>query len=188
MISEHEIERFKVIVVLPSERVRKTETGDSSFIEIPEGKSLKHIKDSNKLSHYLKGDLDNIVLKAMHKDQSRRYGSVEQFSEDIKIHLSSLPVIAQKDTTGYRLSKFIQRHKVGFVSSIVFLLFMIVSIIAIAWQANVASNERDNAKIEADKFERVNKFLQNMLSSVDLKDLNHLRVERISVRFVFRNI
>ncbi|RPI66386.1 MAG: serine/threonine protein kinase, partial [Ignavibacteriales bacterium] len=156
--------------VLPSERVRKTETGDSSVNEITKESrpwQKKQLKNGGKISHYLKGDLDNIVFMAMHKDTSKRYSSVEQFSEDIRRHLTGLPVIAQKDTAGYRLSKFIQRHKIGFVSSIVFLLFMIASIIAIAWQADIAANQRDNAKIEADKFERVNKFLQNMLSSVD---------------------
>ena len=141
----------------PSDRVK-----DLSETNI---ESKLFLKD--KISNQLKGDLDNIVSKAMHKDPARRYVSVEQFSEDIRRHLAGLPVIAQKDTAGYRLSKFIQRHKVGFVSSIGFIVFLIVSFIAIIWQANVAANERDNAKLEAQKVETVNKFLQDMLSSVD---------------------
>lgn len=134
-------------------------------------KSETHIESKlfliDKISNQLKGDLDNIVSKAMHKDPVRRYVSVEQFSEDIRRHLSGLPVIAQKDTAGYRLSKFIQRHKVGFVSSIGFIVFLIASMIVIIWQANVAATERDNAKIEAQKVETVNNFLQDMLSSPD---------------------
>src|SRR5205814_2709480 len=31
----------------------------------------------------LRGDLDNIVLKALHKERERRYASVQEFSEDI---------------------------------------------------------------------------------------------------------
>ncbi|WP_337871647.1 serine/threonine-protein kinase [Ignavibacterium sp.] len=122
---------------------------------------------NDKISNQLKGDLDNIVSKAMSKDPLRRYASVEQFSEDIRRHLTGLPVIAQKDTTGYRLKKFIQRHKVGFVLSIGFIVFLIASMIAIIWQANVAASERDNAKNEAEKVETVNSFLLEMLSSVD---------------------
>jgi len=120
-----------------------------------------------KLSTHLKGDLDNIILKAMHKDPLKRYVSVEQFSEDIRRHLIGLPVIAQKDSAGYRLSKFILRHKVGFVSSVGFIVFLIASLIAIIWQANIAAKERDNAKLETQKVETVNNFLQEMLSSVD---------------------
>jgi len=141
----------------PSEKVK-----DNSVTHIESNLFL-----SDKISNQLKGDLDNIVSKAMHKDPARRYVSVEQFSEDIRRHLSGLPVIAQKDTAGYRLSKFIQRHKVGFVSSIGFIVFLIASMIAILWQANVAASERDKAKLEAQKVETVNKFLQDMLSSVD---------------------
>ena len=141
----------------PSERVKETiEANIDAKIFL-----------SDKISNQLKGDLDNIVSKAMHKDPLRRYVSVEQFSEDIRRHLVGLPVIAQKDTAGYRLSKFIQRHKVGFYSSVGFVFFLILGLIAIIWQANIAANERDKSQIEADKFERVNGFLQNMLSSVN---------------------
>lgn len=142
-------------IIKPSEKVyeRTDEEGKQFF--------------SDKLSSKLKGDLDNIVAKAMHKDPSRRYVSVEQFSEDIRRHLIGLPVIAQKDTAAYRLNKFIKRHKVGFITSVGFVLFLIISLVAIYWQASVAAKERDNAKLEALKTETVNKFLQDMLSSAD---------------------
>ncbi len=120
-----------------------------------------------KTSRHLKGDLDNIVLKAMHLDPSRRYASVEQLSQDITRHLTGMPVLAQKDTTAYRLSKFIQRHRVGFVSSILFVLFLIASLVAIIWQAKVAAKERDYSQAEAAISENVNDFLQEMLSSAD---------------------
>ena len=144
------------IIVKPSEKLKQTisETDDSKILL---QKNYKH----------LKGDLDNIILKAMHKDPVKRYVSVEQFSEDIRRHLFGFPVIAQKDSAGYRLSKFIQRHKKGVIFSSVFLLFMIISLIAFIWQANIAAKERDNAKLEAQKVESVNNFLLEMLSSVD---------------------
>jgi serine/threonine protein kinase/tetratricopeptide (TPR) repeat protein len=66
-----------------------------------------------KLSKLLSGDLDNIVLMALRKDPQRRYASVDQFAQDIRRHLSHLPVVARKDTFGYRASKFIARHKAG---------------------------------------------------------------------------
>ncbi len=144
-------------IIKPSERI----------IQSSEISASDKIINQEKLSAHLKGDLDNIILKAMHKDPLRRYVSVEQFSEDIRRHLIGLPVIAQKDTAGYRLNKFIKRHKVGFVSSVGFIVFLIASLIAIIWQANIAAKERDNAKLETQKVETVNNFLQEMLSSVD---------------------
>ena len=46
-------------------------------------------------SKSLRGDLDNIVLKALRKERDRRYASVLELSEDIKRHLGGLPVTAR---------------------------------------------------------------------------------------------
>jgi feruloyl esterase len=66
----------------------------------------------DKLRRRLRGDLDNIVLKALQKDSQRRYDSVEEFSRDIGRHLQHLPVKARPSTVAYRVSKFAQRHRI----------------------------------------------------------------------------
>src|SRR5205807_322594 len=81
----------------------------------------------------LRGDLDNIVLKALRKEPQRRYASAEQFSEDIRRHLEGLPVIARKATLSYRTSKFIQRNKIGVAAAAIILLTLFVGIVATAW-------------------------------------------------------
>src|SRR6185503_14941409 len=58
----------------------------------------------------LMGDLDNIVLKALQKQPGRRYGSVEQLSEDLRRYLDGLPVAARAGTWGYRAGKLLRRH------------------------------------------------------------------------------
>jgi eukaryotic-like serine/threonine-protein kinase len=120
--------------------------------------------DNGKL---LRGDLDNIVLKAMQKEPERRYTSVEQFSEDIRRHVEGLPVSARKDTLTYRSLKFVRRHRVGVAAAAVVIVTLISAIVATAWQARVAARERDTARLEKAKAERVNAFLQEMLSSAD---------------------
>jgi serine/threonine-protein kinase len=119
----------------------------------------------------LRGDLDNIVLMAMRKEPSRRYASVGQFSEDIRRHMDGLPVIARKDTFQYRSAKFIKRNKVGVAAAALVLLTLIGGIVGVAWQARaaqrqamIAAQERDRARTEAAKAERINEFLQQMLS------------------------
>jgi tetratricopeptide (TPR) repeat protein/tRNA A-37 threonylcarbamoyl transferase component Bud32 len=59
----------------------------------------------------LAGDLDNIVLMALHEDLSRRYGSAEQLAEDIRRHFRGLPVQARRDTLLYRGGKFLRRNR-----------------------------------------------------------------------------
>ncbi len=115
----------------------------------------------------LKGDLDNIIMKAMNIEPLRRYVSVEQFSEDIRRYQVGLPVIARRDTTGYVLSKFVKRHKVGFVSTLLFILFLIGSVVIVARQESKTKTEMKIAQTEAKKAERINEFLQNMLASAD---------------------
>jgi len=55
-------------------------------------------------------DLDVLCLTAMHKDPSRRYGSVEGLIRDIDHYLASEPLEARPDTIGYRARKFLRRN------------------------------------------------------------------------------
>ncbi len=68
----------------------------------------------------LKGDLDNIVLKAMRKEPARRYASVAQFSEDVRRFLDGYPVGARAGSWRYRSGKFVRRHKAGVAAAAAF--------------------------------------------------------------------
>lgn len=76
----------------------------------PDDVSRARNTSREKLRRRLSGDLDTIVLKALQKDPARRYASAEQLLEDIRRHLTGLPVLAQPDTLSYRTSKFIRRQ------------------------------------------------------------------------------
>jgi len=94
----------------------------------------------------LKGDLDNIILKALRKEIGRRYSSVEQFSEDIRRHLAGLPVTASKDTWKYRASKFAQRNRITVAAAGLILLTLVAGLGATLYQANAARRERAKAE------------------------------------------
>ena len=94
----------------------------------------------------LRGDLDNIVLMALRKEPERRYSSVGQFAEDIRRHLEGLPVIARKDTLGYRSGKFIRRHRVAVAAAALVMLSLIGGMVATNWQAQRAAHQRDRAE------------------------------------------
>jgi tetratricopeptide (TPR) repeat protein len=87
-------------------------------------------------------DLDNIVLKAMHKESSRRYASAEELSEEIRRYLAGLPVIARKDTLRYRASKFVRRHKAGTVAAVAVALSLFGGMGVALWEAHIARLER----------------------------------------------
>jgi eukaryotic-like serine/threonine-protein kinase len=118
----------------------------------------------HRTSKLLRGDLDNIVLKALRKEPERRYASATQLSDDIRRHLEGLPVIARKDTLTYRASKFVARNRVAVSAAAFVMLSILAGLIIAVWQANKAREQRDVAQRERVKAERINQFLQRMLS------------------------
>ena len=96
----------------------------------------------------LRGDLDNIILKAMAKEPARRYGSVDQFREDIERHLGGRPILAQADNWRYRLWKFASRHRLAAGATAMILLSVASGTITTLNQARIAQAERAEA-IEA---------------------------------------
>ena len=86
----------------------------------------------------LRGDLDNIVMKALRKEPARRYRSANDFSEDIARHLNGKPVAARKGTLTYRASRFVRRHKAVVAAAGLSLLAFLGAFAYFVWQANVA--------------------------------------------------
>ena len=118
----------------------------------------------------LRGDLDNIILKALRKEPERRYQSVQEFSEDIRRHLTGLPVTATADTKLYRFNKFVKRHRVGvFAGGLIFLTLLSATVIT-TWQTIVARRERERAE---QRFNQVRK-----LSNIILFDY-HERIKNL---------
>ena len=59
----------------------------------------------------LRGDLDNVVLKALEKEPARRYQSAAELSADLRAYLEGRPVAARAGSGWYRARKFAGRHK-----------------------------------------------------------------------------
>ncbi len=127
---------------LPSTALKEQESGTGNRAVTRPGFSSAESRISNLDSRSLRGDLDNIVLMALRKEPERRYQSVGQFAEDIRRFLAGLPVSAHKDTVGYRASKFIRRHKVAVLATLVVLGTLVAGIFATAWEARRANKER----------------------------------------------
>jgi eukaryotic-like serine/threonine-protein kinase len=108
-------------------------------------------------SRLIRGDLDNIVLRALRKEPQRRYESAAQFSEDIRRHLAGLPVLARKDTWSYRSAKFIRRNRVAVGAGALVLLALLGGVIAADWEARATRQEKARA-------ESINSFLEQMLN------------------------
>jgi serine/threonine protein kinase len=99
-----------------------------------------------RFANTLRGDLDNIVLKALKKTPEERYPSAEQLAEDLRRYLRGFPVAARPDTTSYRVRKFAQRHKSAAVAAALFVVALLAGIVTTSWQAHRADVERLRAE------------------------------------------
>lgn len=105
----------------------------------------------------LRGDLDTIVLAALRKDPARRYGSVEALDADIERHLHGLPVSARPDTLGYRLSKFVTRHRWSVLAAVLVAILL-------AWSNLNTRRQSARATREAARATEVSRFLVSLLT------------------------
>jgi serine/threonine-protein kinase len=152
----------------PSTRVlqhEKVPRGDGATREIgPEDVSAARNLSADRLRRRLQGDLDNIVMKALRKEPTRRYVSAELLGQDIDRYLSGLPVIAHRGSAWYRAGKFLRRHRAQSAAAALAASSLLVGMGAAVWQARVASRERDRAEAALAQAE------QSLRQSLEVKD------------------
>ncbi len=141
-------------------------TGGELLREITEGAPTppSEVSLTSLTGHRLKGDLDNIVLKALSKEPERRYQTVEQFSEDIWRFIDGLPVLARPATLSYRASKFYGRNRVTVWAAALILVSLCAGLAAAVWQAGAARRQASIARAEKERAERTSRFMQSLLN------------------------
>jgi len=118
-------------------------------LEDPEAPSLvaaRTADDPRKALRLLAGDIDAIVLKALRKKPQDRYGSVAAMAEDIRRHLEGDPVLARRNTTGYVVRKFVEKHKLGVGAGTLVLVALVVGLGATLWQARIAARRFEDVR------------------------------------------
>jgi serine/threonine protein kinase len=85
--------------------------------------------DPKRLRQLLSGELDWIVMKCLEKDRNRRYDSASSLAQDVERYLRDEAVQACPPSVGYRLRKYVRRHKVPVLAGSLVLLALVVGII-----------------------------------------------------------
>jgi non-specific serine/threonine protein kinase/serine/threonine-protein kinase len=119
------------------------------------------------LRRMLAHELDWIALKAIEKDRSRRYDTANTLAGDLQRYLNNEPVTARPPSRGYRMRKFVARHRAGVGAAAAILVLIAAAAIVVLKQSARIARERDRATLEAQKAQAVNNFLQEMLSSAN---------------------
>ena len=98
------------------------------------------------LQRQLRGDLDNVVLKALRKDPAERYATAAELADDVRRYLEGFPVRAAPDRPAYRIAKFLRRHRTGVTAGAAVILSLVVGLGVALRQARVAEAERRRAE------------------------------------------
>ena len=116
--------------------------------------------EPEQLKRALRGDLDWIVMKAIEKDRARRYETANGFAADVLRHLAHEPVLAAPPSRGYRVRKFVRKHRTGVIAATLVVGALVGGMAGTTWgliraeRALVAEaervKERDDALAKAD--------------------------------------
>jgi eukaryotic-like serine/threonine-protein kinase len=130
----------------PSKRVARIETLEPT--------------ERKRRSRLLRGDLDNIVLKALEEVPDRRYANAEQMQADLDAWLDYRPVMARAPSSWVRVVLFFRRHTALALSLSALMLVGCVGLAATLWQAR-------EARLQAELAQNVSDYLVSVFAASD---------------------
>jgi eukaryotic-like serine/threonine-protein kinase len=116
------------------------------------------------LARRLQGDLDVIVLTCLRKEPERRYSSAAQLAVDLQRHLASRPISARPDELGYRLGRFVNRHRAAMAT--VAAASLVLATVSVGYLLDLR-RARDLAEQKARTAERVTSLLTRLFTAND---------------------
>lgn len=130
-------------------------------------------------------DLDVLCSAAMHKDPQRRYASVDALIRDLDHYRDDEPLDARPDQLGYRLRKFIRRHR----SAVAGAAAALVAILAITtFYTMRLAEQRTLAQAEAAKAKELSEYLIGLFEAGDpfAESIDKLDIRKLLDRGVER--
>ena len=150
--------------IRPSEALGRPTKHEASAREAVGANRRSNIKA---LKRRIAGDLDTIVLKAMQKDVSRRYASVDTLAQDITFHLQGLPITARPDTLGYRVQKFVRRNTRSVVAASIIMALVVAFAVAMTFYTAKTARQNEAIALERDRAEQVSEMLIDLYRATD---------------------
>ena len=128
----------EMIRIIREEEPSKPSTRLSTDQALPSLAALRQT-EPRKLMKLLRGELDWVVMKCLEKHRERRYETASGLARDIQRYLADEAVEARPPSAGYRISKFVRRHKGQVIAASLVLLAVLGGLAAVAAVQTVAN-------------------------------------------------
>jgi non-specific serine/threonine protein kinase/serine/threonine-protein kinase len=112
-------------------------SGSGSLPSVAAQRRLEPVK----LTRLVRGELDWIVMRCLEKDRGRRYETANGLARDLGRYLADEPVEACPPSAGYKVRKFVGKHKAGLATAAGFAALLVLGTAVSTWQAVRASQQ-----------------------------------------------
>jgi eukaryotic-like serine/threonine-protein kinase len=123
--------------------------------------------DAGALSRLLQRDLDWIVMKALEKDRSLRYETVDAFVADIRRFLRNEPVLARPQSAAYRFGKFARRHRAPLAAAAAMVALLMTGIVGTSVGLVRSRAAQATAHEQRERAEAISAFIASAMLSLD---------------------
>jgi tetratricopeptide (TPR) repeat protein len=106
--------------------------------------------DPRRLSQFLRGDLDWVVMKALAKDRNGRYATAKELADDVERFLDDRPVQASPPSAWRQFHKFARRNKGKLAAAGLVVFFLVVLGGGAGWVARDRAARQAALEEEAD--------------------------------------
>ena len=130
----------------------------------------------------LAGDLDTIVQKALKADPAERYPTADALRQDLLRHLHGLPVQARPASAGYRLRKFIGRHRWRVAAAAGMVLLLVGAAGVSLWQVRETREALLLAQAESQRAQAVQGFLLDLFNANSLRQADPKKARQTTAR------
>jgi serine/threonine protein kinase len=137
----------EMIRIIHEEEPSKPSTRLSTDEALPSRAALRQT-EPRKLMALLRGELDWVVMKCLEKQRDRRYETASGLARDLQRYLADEPVEARPPSAGYRLRKFLTRHKGPVLAAAVVLLALLGSVAVSSGAAVMIWREQKQTEAE----------------------------------------
>jgi tetratricopeptide (TPR) repeat protein len=135
----------EMVRIIREEEPSKPSTRLSTDDSLPSLAALRQT-EPRRLMAMLRGELDWVVMKCLEKVRERRYETANGLARDIQRYLADEPVEARPPSAGYRLSKFVKRHRTSATAASLVLLALLAGIAGTTYGLIRAAAHRTRAE------------------------------------------